>query len=521
MRWIARRRFAAAFALVAGAHTSVAQTITAVDTPHPWQFASAPHVSGDGEHVVGTLLDFSAGEHRAFRMRVGGPMTVIAPPAPYLSHVCLGVNQLGDRVLLTADNGAGPTYIWRTDGTLTHPFGNSTDNLMRGISADGRVLLGGNITGTFTWTADTGYTYLTPAFNRRARPNALSSDGSIAVGDCPRTFPVGDPPVNASEVSACLWLDGAVTLLHTPDSTAFGVNSDGTAIVGEVRQGGAPPIAYRWGASSGAIAFPQGPQGSVADRVSGDGSVITGSGLRTTPGGIPYNGPWIWTEQSGTMPFEEYLSARGVTLGGWVLSTVQSISMDGLVFAGTGALDGFDRVYVVDLRPPVPPIVITTQPAWRRTCNNTSATLTIRTSAPPAAVLWQLADPADLSSWMDLSDGPLGAACATVSGANTLTLQVVWDQDGNCPPQRTFRARASNAAGVANYSDPVTVDSLQPHDFNGDGDIGTDADIEAFFACLGGDCCPTCGSIDYNNDGDIGTDADIESFFRVLGGGPC
>jgi subtilisin-like proprotein convertase family protein len=58
-------------------------------------------------------------------------------------------------------------------------------------------------------------------------------------------------------------------------------------------------------------------------------------------------------------------------------------------------------------------------------------------------------------------------------------------------------------------------------DFNNDGDIGTDADIEAFFACLAGNCCATCGSPDFNGDGDIGTDADIESFFRVLGGGPC
>jgi hypothetical protein len=58
-------------------------------------------------------------------------------------------------------------------------------------------------------------------------------------------------------------------------------------------------------------------------------------------------------------------------------------------------------------------------------------------------------------------------------------------------------------------------------DFNGDGDIGTDADIEAFFACLGGDCCSTCGSADFDNDGDLGTDADIEAFFRVLGGGEC
>jgi len=60
-------------------------------------------------------------------------------------------------------------------------------------------------------------------------------------------------------------------------------------------------------------------------------------------------------------------------------------------------------------------------------------------------------------------------------------------------------------------------------DFNGDGDFGTDADIEAFFACLGGTCCATCwqGGSDFNGDGDFGTDADIESFFRVLGGGNC
>jgi hypothetical protein len=58
-------------------------------------------------------------------------------------------------------------------------------------------------------------------------------------------------------------------------------------------------------------------------------------------------------------------------------------------------------------------------------------------------------------------------------------------------------------------------------DFNHDGDYATDADIEAFFACLAGNCCPTCDSADFNNDGDYGTDADIESFFRVLAGGAC
>jgi hypothetical protein len=60
-------------------------------------------------------------------------------------------------------------------------------------------------------------------------------------------------------------------------------------------------------------------------------------------------------------------------------------------------------------------------------------------------------------------------------------------------------------------------------DFDCDGDVGTDADIEAFFACLAGNCpaAPCTSSADFNHDGDVGTDADIESFFRVLAGGPC
>ncbi len=60
-------------------------------------------------------------------------------------------------------------------------------------------------------------------------------------------------------------------------------------------------------------------------------------------------------------------------------------------------------------------------------------------------------------------------------------------------------------------------------DFDGDGDSGTDADIEAFFACLAGNCCGACWHLgaDFNADGDAGTDADIEAFFRVLAGGAC
>jgi hypothetical protein len=58
-------------------------------------------------------------------------------------------------------------------------------------------------------------------------------------------------------------------------------------------------------------------------------------------------------------------------------------------------------------------------------------------------------------------------------------------------------------------------------DFDGDGSVGTEQDVAAFFACLGGNCCGLCASANFDGDDDIGTDADIEAFFRVLGGGAC
>jgi len=58
-----------------------------------------------------------------------------------------------------------------------------------------------------------------------------------------------------------------------------------------------------------------------------------------------------------------------------------------------------------------------------------------------------------------------------------------------------------------------------PADFDGDGDEGTDADIEAFMAALAGSPCATCLSTDIDGDGDEGTDADIEAFFIIISGG--
>jgi PA14 domain/Bacterial Ig domain len=82
-----------------------------------------------------------------------------------------------------------------------------------------------------------------------------------------------------------------------------------------------------------------------------------------------------------------------------------------------------------------------------------------------------------------------------------------------------------SSATITKAAIPASMWSFQPAlctaDFDGDGDVGTDADINAFFACIAGNCCTLCGNADFNGDGDVGTDADIEAFFRVLGGGAC
>ncbi len=118
-----------------------------------------------------------------------------------------------------------------------------------------------------------------------------------------------------------------------------------------------------------------------------------------------------------------------------------------------------------------------------------------------------------------LVDGPTTSG-SVISGATTPTL-IISDIHGT--DATAYYCVVGHDACNSATSDHASLALLGActADFNGDGDVGTDLDIEAFFACLGGNCCPTCGSADFNGDGDVGTDQDIDSFFRVLGGGNC
>jgi hypothetical protein len=111
---------------------------------------------------------------------------------------------------------------------------------------------------------------------------------------------------------------------------------------------------------------------------------------------------------------------------------------------------------------------------------------------------------------------------ARVTGTRTPTLHISPVSVSDAGPYRCALTVACSTT-LTNAAQLTVTPICGSADFNCDGDTATDADIEAFFACLAGTCPPPpCTSTaDFNGDGDSATDADIEAFFRVLAGGTC
>jgi hypothetical protein len=150
---------------------------------------------------------------------------------------------------------------------------------------------------------------------------------------------------------------------------------------------------------------------------------------------------------------------------------------------------------------------ITQQPVNATVNSGQSASFTVAANGTSPNYQWRMGG-------NNLSDG------GNISGAMTPTLTI---NPATAADMGSYDVVVSNTCfSLPSNGVTLTVNShCGSADYNHDGDVGTDADIDAFFACLGGSCCAACDSADFNGDGDLGTDADIEAFFRVLGGGTC
>jgi hypothetical protein len=202
-------------------------------------------------------------------------------------------------------------------------------------------------------------------------------------------------------------------------------------------------------------------------------------------------------------------------------SIVRLIRVDGLGLYGTllGCSDA--PPFLMSFEGPRTP-VISIAPTFRTAPIQSTIDIIADIDAPSYDLHWAL----DQGQYYFLTDG-LQSDGSVVTGAQTRHLTVVHpapspysDQSG---PYLTTRYRLYDFDYCQDVESSIVTYRLSrcTADFNRDGDSATDADIEKFFACLAGNCCPTCDGPDFNGDGDDATDADIESFFRVLAGGSC
>lgn len=192
----------------------------------------------------------------------------------------------------------------------------SMHSVAQGVSFDGSVVVGnstppGEWGCAFRWTATQGMKPLERLLNASWSSSAawaVSSDGSVVAG-------YGTPATGPTQ--ACIWTTAGISALGGPSGgtfeNAYAISADGAVVAGYGATANGSG-GMRWTAAGGTLSL----EGFGGGRgVSGDGSVVVGSGHLGLPGAS------IWTEAGGT----QLLRAEG---GG----TALAVSANGRVVVG-------------------------------------------------------------------------------------------------------------------------------------------------------------------------------------------
>jgi probable HAF family extracellular repeat protein len=422
---------------------------------------------------------------------------------------------------LAAFAGAAPAQTFTGMGMIN----GDTSSQAFGVSADGSVVVGiggvgGNYTHAVRWTRETGPVNIAPQ-SPFAHAHAVSGDGQVIVG-------VGDPVDGIPGNSAFRWTGagGMVRLDLTGASygNAYAVNSDGSVVSGYIYTSAGKRASIWTGAGVGHGTvqnlgtlctaccggnFSQGYGG-----ISADGTVVSGDG---TAQGSCSGHAFRWVSNGaggGTMTDLGHLPGQYATD-----SLAFGISGDGRVVVGQSQASNNDQAYrwsaaagMVDIG-----FALTHGDDWSQANGaNYDGSVVFGWFYDAAAgethpLLWTTARGSE-----DFQDYLAGLG-VDLSGW-VLEYGTAVSADG-----LTFVGFGQHYGQTEGWIADLHPTPCGSADFDCDGDVGTDADIEAFFACLAGTCpAPPCpGTADFNGDGDVGTDADIEAFFRVLAGGTC
>ncbi len=202
------------------------------------------------------------------------------------------------------------------------------------ISGDGSTVVGlgwvnGGTAHAIKWTETGGTEDLgSTVTDRSTRANDASFDGSVIAGwqDATSGFRQG-----------AIWEDGVQTLLFDGDGIELGevgsISGDGLWAVGGGMQ------AWIWSDATG-VTYITHPNAGMFFRgsstaISGDGSVVIGY-YRPWPGGPFFGEGFIWTEDTGRVELNEYVTSLGMDDLGITFALPLAISSDGKTIVGTG-----------------------------------------------------------------------------------------------------------------------------------------------------------------------------------------
>jgi probable HAF family extracellular repeat protein len=329
--------------------------------------SSASGISADGSVVVGSSKNATNGYDEAFRWTQETGMVGLGFLPDNGDSSATSVS--ADGAVIVGRSGL-EAFRW-TQGTGIVGLGflaDNRDSSATRVSADGSVVVGGSGREAFRWTQENGMVGLGFLSLNQPSPfsyaTGLSANGSVVVGVGTGSIPLNNPFNRES----FRWTqeDGKVLLVtHDPDdsgqgSSANNVSEDGSVIIGSFPYSnylGSRSVAFRWTNSTGMVSLGFLPSPfntglitsslSDATALSADGSIVFGYSDSSL---------FRWTESTGMVDLKSILISSGINLSGWRLGSISGASADGFTIVGNGTNpSGQSEAWVANLSPePIP-----------------------------------------------------------------------------------------------------------------------------------------------------------------------
>ena len=318
-------------------------------------------ISADGQVVAGTVFTKTGTGQPVRWTKAGGLVGLgfIGGGGTNLDGGAAGINQDGSVVVGTSTNASNrnEAFRWTSRGMVGLGFlgtnQNTTYSSANGVSGDGSIVVGASTSArsgyeAFRWTQAGGMTALgyLPG-DTGGRANAITPDGATIVGSSTLNF----------KDQAVRWSGGVVTALGYLETSSN--------------------------------------KSSFAAAVSADGSVIVGS-ASSPNAAYQDTEAFRYTQAAGMKSLTGLITSAGVQLGTDHLESVEAISANGQIMAGTiSNNDGTKReAYVVRYIDGTAVAPTTPPPPPPTTPTATTATAPTTATAAPAPATTTIAAPA-------------------------------------------------------------------------------------------------------------------------------